>query len=135
MVLGDAMTVEPVRGELLEIYRLHAELADRVSQRREGANRLFVGLLAALVAFLAALLRFTPGSLPGDALAIVACATGAVLSASWWLVIRSYRQLNTGKLRALHELEGRLAYAFFVREWELLGERQGPHKILAAHEG
>ena len=25
--------------ELLEIYKLHAELADRVSQRREGANR------------------------------------------------------------------------------------------------
>ena len=115
------MTVDAERGELLEIYRLHAELADRVSQRREGANRLYVGLLVALVVFLAALLRLTPGSLPGDALAIAACATGAALSASWWLVIRSYRQLNTGKLKALHELEERLAYAFFAREWELLG--------------
>ena len=26
------------RRELLEIYKLHAELADRVSQRREGGN-------------------------------------------------------------------------------------------------
>ena len=27
--------------ELLEIYKLHSELADRVSQRREGANKFF----------------------------------------------------------------------------------------------
>ena len=110
------------RSELLEIYRLHAELADRVSQRREGANRLYVSLLIALVLFLAALLRFTPGSVPGTAVVIFACVTGAALSASWWLVIRSYRQLSAGKLKALHELEGHLAFAFYVREWELLGE-------------
>ena len=119
------MTVDSERAELLEIYRLHAELADRVSQRREGANRLYVGLLVALVVFLAALLRFAPGSLAGIAV-VVACVTGAALSTSWWLVIRSYRQLNTGKLKALHEVEERLAYAFFAREWELLGE--GRHR-------
>ena len=36
------------RQELLEIYKLHSELADRVSQRREGANRLYVSLLAGM---------------------------------------------------------------------------------------
>lgn len=45
------------RRELLEIYKLHAELADRISQRREGANRLYVSLLAAISALLAASLR------------------------------------------------------------------------------
>jgi len=108
------------RSELLEIYRLHAELADRVSLRREGANRLYVSLLVALVVFLSALLRLTPGGLP--AVPVAACLMGAVLSVSWLLVIRSYRQLNTGKLKALHELESRLGYAFYTREWELLGE-------------
>ena len=114
--------VDSQRSELLEIYRLHAELADRVSQRREGANRLYVSLLMTLVLFLAALLRFTPGSVPGTAVVILACVTGAALSASWWLVIRSYCQLSTGKFKALHELEGHLAYAFYVREWELFGK-------------
>ena len=28
------------QNELLELYKLHTELADRVSQRREGANRM-----------------------------------------------------------------------------------------------
>ena len=32
---------DSTRNEMLEIYKLHAELADRVSQRREGANRLY----------------------------------------------------------------------------------------------
>ena len=44
---------------------------------------------------------------------------GAVLSVSWYIVIRSYRQLNRQKFRALHEIEGDLPYPFFKREWEL----------------
>ena len=35
-------------------------------------------------------------------------------------VIRSYRQLNTGKFATLTELEEQLPYQFFKREWELL---------------
>ena len=51
--------------QILEIYRLHAELADRVSQRRERANRLFVILLVGLLVFLAAMLRSGAGDLSG----------------------------------------------------------------------
>ena len=101
------MTNDSDRNELLEIYKLHAELADRVSQRRERANRLYVSLLAGLAAFLAVLIRFGVGGVPVQV---------------WYVVLRSYRQLNTGKFQALHELENRLAYPFFRREWELLGE-------------
>ena len=118
------------RSELLEIYRLHAELADRVSQRREGANRLYVSLSLALVLFLAALFRFGSGEVPGGVVVAVVGAVGIALSASWFLVIRSYRQLNTGKLKALHELEERLGYPFFKREWELLGEGKDRSRYL-----
>ena len=52
------------KDQLLEIYKLHAELADRVSQRREGANRLHVSLLSGFLVFLAALLRFGSGEIP-----------------------------------------------------------------------
>jgi hypothetical protein len=116
------MTNDSDRNELLEIYKLHAELADRVSQRREGANRLYVSLLAGLAAFLAVLIRFGTGGVPVKVVLVVVGVAGAALSASWYVVLRSYRQLNTGKFRALHELEDRLAYPFFRREWDLLGE-------------
>ena len=113
---------DSTKNELLEIYKLHAELADRVSQRRERANRLYVSLLVGLALFLGIFVRF---GVEGFPISIVFQATGiigAVLSISWYIVIRSYRQLNSGKFAALHELEAKLAFPFFKREWELLDE-------------
>lgn len=115
------MTDESERDELLEIYKLHAELADRVSQRRDAANQRYASMLVGLGALLAFLLWFGDGNLPAIATRLVS-GLGMGLSLSWYVVIRSYRQLNTGKFKALHELEEKLAYPFYKREWELLGE-------------
>lgn len=106
------------RNQLLEIYKLHAELADRVSQRREGANRLHVSLLVALFALLAGLLRFGFGEAPESLILGALGVLGALLSVSWYLIIRSYRQLNSEKFRVLHELEDQLVYQFFRKEWD-----------------
>ena len=114
--------------ELLEIYKLHAELADRVSQRREGANRLYVSLLTGIIILLAAFLRFGTGIMPIWVVLAVAGVLGVMLSASWYIVIRSYRQLNTGKFKALNEMEEKLAYPFFKREWEILEEGENISK-------
>lgn len=103
----------------LEIYKLHAEFADRLSQRRESANRLFMSLLTGL---LAALLWIGTGDLVSNAVMAFFGVVGVLLSAAWFVVIRSYRQLATGKFEALHELEQHLAYQFFEREWKLLRE-------------
>jgi len=116
------MTDDSKKKELLEIYRLHADLADKVSQRREGANRLYVSLLVGLGVFVAASLRFGDGDVYEKPILIFSGVVGALLSVSWFVVIRSYRQLNSGKFKALHELEEKLAYPFFKREWELLDE-------------
>lgn len=113
---------DPTRKELLEIYKLHAELADRVSQRRDGANRIYVSLLVGLALFLGIFVRFGVKDFPIAIVFLAAGIIGAALSISWFIVIRSYRQLNTGKFAALHELEEKLAYPFFKREWELLDE-------------
>lgn len=107
---------------VLEIYKLHAELADRVSQRREGANRLYASVLSGLLVFLAAALRFGAGNLSVGALLTFSGLVGVLLVVAWFIVIRSYRQLNTGKFKALHELEKKLPYPFFAREWEILNE-------------
>ncbi|MGI9344760.1 MAG: RipA family octameric membrane protein [Gammaproteobacteria bacterium] len=112
----------PHQQELLELYKLHAELADRVSQRREGANRLYVTILTGLLVANAAIIRWGgPDVLEFiPIILIMAGSLGVGLSASWYVIIRSYRQLNTGKFAALDELESKLAFPFFRREWELL---------------
>ncbi len=122
------MTNEPDKSEFLELYKLHAELADRVSQRREAANRLYVSLLAGLAAFLAVLIRFGVGNFPLQVVLVSVGTTGMALAVSWGIIIRSYRQLNSGKFLALHELERNLTYPFFQREWDLLGEGKSMKK-------
>lgn len=108
------------RNELLEIYKLHAELADRVSQRREGVHRLYVSVLAGMVTFLAVSIRFRIGDMPSDMMLGLAGVFGAFLSLSWFAVLRSYRQLNSGKFKTLCDLETKLSYQFFTTEWDLL---------------
>lgn len=108
--------------ELLEIYKLHAELADRVSQRRAGANKLYVTLLTGTLVLMAAVLRYGTGTVPAWIVLSAFAVVGMLLSSSWFIVVRSYRQLNSGKFAALLELEEKLSYPFFTREWELLEE-------------
>ena len=112
--------MKEVQGQdrLLEIYKLHAELADRVSQRREGANRLYVSLHVGLVVFLAALMRFGFGDTPERLVVGAVGGVGVLLSISWFAIIRSYRQLNSEKFRVLHDLEKQLPFQFFVLEWD-----------------
>lgn len=123
------MTDRSERDQLLEIYKLHAELADRVSQRREGANRLFVSLQVGLVVFLAALIRFGIEDIPQQLVFSVVGVVGTLLSASWFVVLRSYRQLNSEKFRVLHDLEKKLPYQFFTQEWDpqAQGEKSNPY--------
>ena len=113
--------------ELLEIYKLHAGLADSVSKQRSTTNRFYLLLMSGLSVLFSALLRIENG-VPLFGLMIGFGLLGALLAAAWYIHIRSYRQLNTGKFKPLHELEDKLAYPFFQREWELLEEGENPNK-------
>jgi len=105
-------------GSILEIYKLHSELADKVSQRREGANRLHASLQVGIVIFVAALLRFGSGDVPGDLVVGAVGFLGLVVSISWVLTINAYRKLNKEKFRVLGELETKLPFQFFVKEYD-----------------
>ena len=107
--------------ELIEIYKLHAELADSVSKQRSTANRFYMLVLSGLAVLFSAFLQRKNG-VPLGWLMVGFGLFGTLLAAAWYIVIRSYRQLNSGKFKALHELEEKLAYPFFKREWDLLAE-------------
>ena len=110
--------------EILELYKLHAELAERVSQRREGANRLYVGVLTGSLAFVAVLVRFGGVSEITNWIVGATGILGVALSINWFVVIRSYRVVNSAKFAVLHEMEKKLPYSFLLREEEILKERK-----------
>ena len=102
----------------VELYKLHSELADRVSHRREGANRLHVSIAVGLVVFLGTLIRLGDDQTLDTIVTLLVGTCGLVVSASWYIVLRSYRLLNSEKFRVLHDLETRLPYQFFTMEWD-----------------
>lgn len=107
--------------ELIEIYKLHAELADSVSKQRGTANRFYMLVLSGLAVLFSTFLQRKNG-VPLGWLMVGLGVFGMLLAAAWYIVIRSYRQLNSGKFKALHELKEKLTYPFFKREWDLLAE-------------
>ncbi|MEU6234356.1 hypothetical protein [Kitasatospora sp. NPDC047058] len=107
---------------ILEQYKLCVEMADRVSARRNLANTFFLSLNSGVVAVLAAA--------SDDGLAAAsdwALLAGLVILISqcvaWFVMVRSYRQLNAAKWRVIGDFEERLpAYAYSRAEWSALGE-------------
>ncbi len=98
------------RDGVLEIYKLTVEMADRLSGRRAIANTFLLSVQSALVA--------ATGS---DSLADAPVAgAGMLLAASWWVLLRSYRDLNDAKFQVICEMEKELPVQAYSAEWKTL---------------
>ena len=97
---------------LLEIYKVHAQLAEQASESREGLNKLYTGMVSAIIAASVLIQRVAPGAETIWVLPVL----GIVVSVCWLMSLRSM----TGRLSAKHtvlvELEGKLPFKFFERE-------------------
>lgn len=109
---------------LLDLFKLAVEMADRVSARRAGANTFFVSAQSAVVAALGFLAARQPP--PANRYLVALTAVGIAVSAAWYLLLRSYRDLNRAKFKVIDELENRMPYAIFRAEWQEL--KQDPVK-------
>ncbi|WP_406138098.1 hypothetical protein [Streptomyces sp. NBC_01089] len=107
---------------ILEQYKLCVEMADRVSARRNLTNTFFLSLNSAVVAVVAALSGHT---LTGTSVWLLASGLLILFAqcAAWWMMVRSYRQLNAAKYEVIGALEARLpAFAYSRAEWGALGK-------------
>jgi hypothetical protein len=104
---------------LFEQYKMYVEMADRLSSRRMLSNSFFVGIHTALITAFTVLLKedILSCSIVGYAPFIAVL----LLCFVWWRILYSYRQLNSGKFKIIHELESRLPVAPYDEEWKVLG--------------
>lgn len=103
----------------LEQYKLYVEMADRVSSRRMATNSFFVTLNTALVALLGLAVAKDETERLGWYVAV--SVAGIAVSALWYFLIRSYRDLNSAKFNVIHLIESELPLKLYDAEWEMVG--------------
>lgn len=111
---------------VLDLYKVAVEQVDRISARRATANSYFLTINTGLAAFVGLLAAATDASSadlprPDDVALLTTAGVGLILSATWWLLLRSYRDLNRAKFQVITEIEAaHLPVRIFEREWEIL---------------
>lgn len=108
--IAPARSEDAVSGTYFDLYKLTVEMADRVTARRGTANSFFLAVNSALAAVV--------GATSADQ--TVAALAGIVLSAAWWLLLRSYRDLNRAKFKVIIEMEQKLPVQPYDAEWKYL---------------
>lgn len=116
--------------QLLPLYSLMVEMADRVSQRRQAANNFYLTVNTVLIGATAYL------SLPPAKAGVFALGlAGAAICALWIRNIKSYKTLNAAKFEVIHRLEEQMGVTPFKDEWALLdpdgdGRRHNPFHLI-----
>lgn len=121
---------EKFNEHLLEQYKLYVEMADRISARRAQVNRFYISLLTGLLALISIVINRNIFVSIQNVVFLAIAILGLILCYLWYINIRSYRQLNTGKFRVIHEMEQKLPFPCYDREWEILGEGKEAKKYL-----
>jgi len=111
---------------LLEQYKLFVEMTDKVSERRQNANNYFLTINAFLVSLFGVLANFTSsGTFMNKSWSFLVPVAGLLICITWVTIIKSFRQLNAGRFKIIHEMETVLPAALFDAEWIVLGKGKG----------
>lgn len=113
----------------LEIYKLYVEMADKISERRQSANSFFLTVNTAIVAIISYVQLGAEAGAHRDFYWLVSLA-GMTLCYMWYRLIRSYKDMNTGKFKVIHQMEQNLPIAPYDAEWEALGRGENPKLYL-----
>lgn len=107
---------------ILEIYKVHVELAERVAALRESTNRVYTstagGILAASVLLYRLSVATNDDTLP-MAMALLLPLAGVMVAISWGGSVLSITRRLSAKSSVLRELERQLPFDFLDREQQV----------------
>ena len=111
------------QSQLIEIYKLQAQLANSVSNRRSTIHKFYMLLMSGLTLIIPAFFK-----LPTEIRDLISIEflilglplLGITLSVAWFILISSNLRQNIIKYEALKKLEKKLEYQFFKDEWKYL---------------
>ena len=106
--------------DVMDLYKLSVEMADRVSARRGQANQFYLTLQTLLLGVPALATASTGGTPTRSGLTLLA-TVGAIVALVWWLHLRSYRDLNRAKFAVINKIEAEhFTVRPFTDEWSHL---------------
>lgn len=115
------------KAHYLEQYKMYLDGIEKISDRRHSANSFFLTLNTLLITVIG--LTFQIDSLNNTFwLRIALSIIGILVNIIFYLLIKSYKQLNTGKFKVLHEIEKNLPLSLYKYEWEVLGSGKDKKK-------
>ena len=109
------------KSHLLAQYQLYVESVEKISDRRQNANNYFITINTVLISFLGVLFQVKIFE-NTFWIKLLIPLVGVIICVIFWYLLRSYKQLNTGKFRVIHEIEQRLPAALYDYEWHILKE-------------
>ena len=115
---------------VLEIYKIYVEMADRISARRQTANSFFLSINTAIVA-LGSYVHLGEEQVDiGRSFFWLVAVAGIILCYLWYRLVRSYKDMNSGKFKVVHEIEKELPLRPYDAEWTALGRGEKPEVYL-----
>ena len=112
-----------------EQYKMLVDNAEKVSDKRMIANNYFLTINTALISLTGLLLSINFLSVKQWFVCLVG-GMGLLICIIWFLIIMSYKQLNSGKFKLIHKLEKKLPVKLFADEWKILGEGSSIKKYI-----
>ena len=107
--ISSARRVQPVtdaKDPKLALFELYLATAEKVSDRRAQANSWMLSVNSAIVALYGYLQSDKLASAPQKMVWLWAIpAAGAIVCLAWWVLLKSYRELNRAKFAVLAGLE------------------------------
>lgn len=104
-------------------------MADRISSRRQSANSFFLSVNTAIITVVSYIQLGLPKGESSDFYWLVSLA-GMALCYMWYRLIRSYKDLNSGKFEIVLSIERNLPISPYNAEWELVGRGKDPKLYL-----
>lgn len=114
----------------IEQYKLFVQMADQVSERRLKTNQFYIGIISGILASLAFILHDEKLAQFGRYQNIVILAVvvlGLTLNIIWFINIKSFRILNSGKFEIIHQMELSLPLKPYTDEWKII--KENPTKV------
>jgi hypothetical protein len=100
-----------ISDQAFETYRIMVQSAENVSNRRGTANSFYLTLNTLLLGIV------VEGP---ESLTVPLSIAGLATSATWFLLLKSYRDLNSAKFKIINRIEGHLEFPIFLEEWDAL---------------